>query len=132
MSGLSRYVVAAVGIGALIALAVSCGESKPTPPPGLSDSQLEGWNAYVTLNCGSCHGDQRQGKRSGPALAGLGEHWTEEQLVSYLGDPQAMIKTTPRLAFKSENYAIAMPGYADKADQETLNALAGYLLVDVE
>ncbi len=132
MKSLSRYVVAALGIGALIAIAMSCGDSKPTPPPGLSETQLAGWNAYVTLDCGSCHGDQRQGKRSGPTLAGLDQHWTEEQLAAYLGDPQAMIKVTPRLAYKSEQYAIAMPAYADKADQGTLEALTSYLLVDFD
>lgn len=132
MKNLSRYMVAAVGIGAMITLAVSCGESKPTPPPGLTDAQLVGWNAYVDLDCGSCHGDERQGKRSGPALAGLETHWTEAQLATYLADPPAMIKATPRLAYKAENYAIAMPAYADKADAATLQALAGYLLIDFE
>ncbi len=132
MRMLSRYFAAALGIGALVALAVSCGDSKPTPPPGFSENQLVGWQAYADLNCGSCHGEAREGKRSGPTLAGLDEHWTEDQLVSYLGDPVAMIKTNPRLSFKSEQYAIAMPAYGDKADQATLRALASYLLIDVE
>jgi cytochrome c553 len=132
MNALVRYVGLAIGIGGLVALALSCGERRPTPPPGLGETQLAGWNAYVDLDCGSCHGQAREGKRSGPALAGLAEHWTVEQLTSYLADPPAVITTTPRLAYKAEDYPIDMPGYADKADAETLRALAEYLLVDIE
>jgi mono/diheme cytochrome c family protein len=130
MKRLVRYLAAAAGIGCLVALALSCGERRPIPPPGLNQTQLAGWNAYVDLNCASCHGDAREGKRSGPTLAGLDDHWTAEQLTSYLADPKAVLATNPRLAYKAENYPIDMPGYADKADPSTLQALADYLLVD--
>jgi len=58
--------------------------------------------------------------------------------VSYLADPDAMIASNPRLAFKAERYAIAMPavsgkspGYAGKVNETTLAALAEYMLVDI-
>ena len=41
-----------------------------------------------------------------------------------------MIKTTPRLAYKAEQYPIAMPAFGDKADETTLAAMAAYLLHD--
>jgi mono/diheme cytochrome c family protein len=132
MKRLIRSIAAGFAVGGLVAFALSCGERPPTPPPGLGETQLAGWNAYVNLNCGSCHGEARQGKRSGPTLVDLDEHWTAEQLTSYLADPQAVIKTNPRLAYKAENYPIDMPGYAEKADTTTLQALAEYLLVDVD
>ena len=101
--------------------------------------QLAGWRAYVDLNCGSCHGENREGKRSGPALNGLAEIWTVEKIVSYLEDPDAMIKADPRLAYRAEKYAIGMPrvsgktpGYGDKASEERLRALAAYLLIELE
>lgn len=132
-----RCIMATVTAGALAA-AVGCGEPAPQPPPGLDEVQLAGWRAYVDLNCGSCHGENREGKRSGPPLAGLAEHWTADQLVSYLEDPDAMIKADPRLAYRAEKYAIGMPklsgktpGYAERANEETLKALAEYLLVDI-
>ena len=121
-----------IGIAAVTVSATACGEAKPTPPPGLPDAQTAGWQVYVDLNCASCHGDLREGKRSGPVLADLDTHWTQDQLVEYLQNPEAMIKTNPRLAYKSENYAIAMPGYGDKADEAKLSALADYLLWDLE
>jgi len=134
-----RSVAVGVGIGGLVAIALSCGERQPTPPPGLDETQLSGWRAYVDLNCGSCHGDARQGKRSGPPLTGLAEHWTVDQLVGYFADPDAVVKANPRLAYKAEKYAIAMPavsgkapGYADKATPDALAALAEYVLVDIQ
>jgi mono/diheme cytochrome c family protein len=123
----------------MLVVAVGCGSREPEPPPGLDEAQLAGWQAYVDLNCAACHGEDREGKRSGPPLIGLAEHWTGDQLVSYLSDPDAMIATNPRLAYKAEKYAIGMPkvsgkspGYADKALPDKLGMLAEYLLVDVE
>jgi hypothetical protein len=59
--------------------------------------------------------------------------------VSYLTDPDAMIKTNSHLKYRAEKYAIGMPkvsgkspGYAGKTDEETLRVLAAYLLVDIQ
>ncbi len=127
-----------MGIAAVLSLALGCGERAPTPPPGLNEAQLAGWQAYVDLKCESCHGENREGKRSGPPLTGLAEHWTAGEVVRYLSDPEAMVKANPVLAYKAERYATSMPaisgkapGYADKATPETLAALAEYVLVDV-
>jgi cytochrome c553 len=119
----------AVGLAGLAALA-GCGAGAEEPGSGLSAEAERGWQTYKTLGCGSCHGDHREGKRSGPVLAGLADHWTQASLMTYLKDPPAMIKTTPRLAYKAEQYPIAMPTYGDKADEATLGALAAYLLTD--
>jgi len=127
-----------IGICALVIAASSCGGRQPEPPPGLDEQQLAGWQVYVDLNCAACHGENREGKRSGPPLTGLSEHWSADQLVSYLTDPDAMIRSNSRLAYKAEKYAIGMPkvsgkspGYADKAPAEQLGVLAVYLLVEV-
>ena len=127
----------AVAIGLLLITAAGCGSPEQVPPPGLNETQLAGWQVYVDLNCAACHGENREGKRSGPPLIGLAEHWTSDEIVDYLSDPDAMMKSNPRLAYKAEQYAIGMPkvsgktpGYSDKALPEKLEALAGYLLVD--
>jgi mono/diheme cytochrome c family protein len=134
-----RIMPAVVGMCAHVALSLGCGARPPTPPPGLDEVQLAGWQAYVDLNCASCHGESREGKRSGPPLTGLAEHWSAEQLVRYLSDPDAVVKANPRLAYKAEQYAIAMPavsgkspGYAGKVNEATLASLAEYVLVDVQ
>jgi hypothetical protein len=50
-----------------------------------------------------------------------------------------MLKTNPRLACRAEKYGIGMPrvsgrspGYAGKVSDENLEALAEYLLVDIQ
>ena len=117
----------AVGWLAVVVILIGCaGEDRPDPT--LSAEAQQGWHAYRALGCGSCHGDQLGGKRSGPALTGLTDHWQQESLVTYLKDPAAMVKTTPRLAYKAEQYPIAMPGFAAKADEATLAKVATFLL----
>lgn len=120
-----------------VAFAAGCGGRQPAPPAGLDEVQTAGWQAYVDLNCASCHGQAREGQRSGPALTDLTKNWTAEQLVAYLTDPDAVVEATPRLAYKAERYSIGMPsasakspGYAAKARAEKLEALAEYLLID--
>jgi mono/diheme cytochrome c family protein len=132
----ARTLVCAV-VACGFAVAVGCGGRRPTPPAGLNEVQTAGWQAYIDLNCASCHGEEREGQRSGPVLAGLAEQWTADSLVAYLTDPDAVVKATPRLAYKAEKYSIGMPsasakspGYAAKAREEKLEALAEYLLVD--
>ena len=131
-----RAVLCAVVVGS-VALTVGCSGRRPAPPAGLNEVQTAGWQAYVDLNCASCHGENRKGQRSGPELTGLAEHWTADRLVAYLTDPDAVVKATPRLAYKAERYSIGMPsasakspGYAAKARAEKLEALAEYLLID--
>jgi hypothetical protein len=131
--------IATVLVIGVLAIALGCGARQPTPPPGLNETQMAGWKAYIDLNCGSCHGDAREGQRSGPALTGLADHWTADQLVGYLTDPDAAVKASPRLAYKAERYAIGMPsasgkspGYADKAHTEKLRVIAEYMLVDIQ
>ena len=132
----SLTVIAVIGG---VAIATGCGASQPTPPPGLNDLQLAGWRAFVDLDCSTCHGANREGKRSGPPLVDIAGHWTADELVSYLTDPDAMVRSNPRLAYTAEKYAIGMPkvsgkspGYAGKVNEATLRALAEYLLVDVQ
>ena len=139
MKGSTRSIRNVVGIVGLAAVAFGCGSGQPTPPPGLDETQLAGWQAYIDLGCGKCHGDAREGQRSGPALEDLERYWTAEQLVRYLSDPDAVVDANPRLRYKAEKYAIGMPaasgkspGYAAKAREEKLRNLAEYLLVDVQ
>ena len=136
-----RLARSAVVLAATICVVITqgCGERQLIPPPGLNEVQLAGWQAYADLNCASCHGEAREGKRSGPPLTGLADHWTADQLMNYLADPDAVVRANPRLAYKAEKYVIGMPkvsgkspGYSDKAQAERLRALAEYMLVDIQ
>ncbi len=131
-----RPIMARAWLFLVVAVSMACGGG-PAPPAGLTETQLAGWQAYVDLNCASCHGEARRGQRSGPALTGLAAHWTADALVGYLSDPDSVVESNPRLARISNNYLISMPGhsgkspgYGDKVRGEKLRALAAYLLVD--
>ena len=72
--------------------------------------------AYVGLNCASCHGAELEGQRTAPALKGLAER-----------DPQAVQAANPRLAYMAERYPIVMPAYAH-TDEQVLRGLVSWLL----
>lgn len=124
------YFVVVIALGVLSLAAAGCGPGGPRPPAGLTEDQMVGWQAYTRLDCASCHGAQREGKRSGPTLTGLSELWNQDDLVVYLKDPAPVVKSTPRLAYRAEQFAITMPRYNDKANEATLRSLASFLLVD--
>ncbi|MEE4271177.1 MAG: c-type cytochrome [Thermoanaerobaculales bacterium] len=134
-----RFVLFGLASVLLLLAGSGCGGSQPVPPSGLDEAQTAGWRAYNDLKCGSCHGDERQGQRSGPALLRLERYWTAAELVEYLIDPDAVLEADPKLKYRTEKFAIGMPaasakspGYADKARAEKLKHLADYLLIDPE
>ena len=122
---ISASVIAALGLGLI--LTASC--SRGPDPVVVDESVRAGRQVYEELDCASCHGWQRQGKRSAPPLTGLAELWTEQDMIRYLEDPEPVVKEIPRLAMRLEQYPIAMPGYA-KAGEDALRELARYMLTD--
>ena len=114
----SVYASFAVGAVAVIVLA-ACGASGPEAgtPEAL----------FIDLGCAKCHGDDRQGQRSGPPLNDLADRWQEETLLEYFNDPKAVMEENPRLKYMAENYPIVMPAYPDTS-KEDLSKLAQFIL----
>ncbi len=118
----TRSVYASFAAGALAVLTLAaCGG--PAYEPGSPEA------LYVELGCAKCHGNAREGLRSGPALDNLQDRWQEERLVAYFRSPKAMMKAEPRLAYMAEQYPIAMPGFPD-TDEAALRTLARHILTD--
>jgi cytochrome c553 len=116
----TRRVYGLVITGAIAALALAaCGA--PAPHPGSPEA------LYVDLGCAKCHGDNKEGLRSGPPLDTLQDRWQEESLVEYFKDPKAVMEVTPRLKYMAENYPIVMPGFPDASDED-LRRLAQFIL----
>mgnify|MGYP001025992391 CR=1 FL=1 len=116
----SRSVSASFWLAVAAALAlVACGASGPAP--GSAEA------LYLGMGCAKCHGPAREGQKSGPALADLGERWDEDRLVAYLRDPRTFVESNPRLKYLDEQYPIAMPPYAE-APEADLRALARLML----
>ena len=106
--------------GALTVLALAACDA-PGPEPGSPEA------LFVNLGCAKCHGDNKEGLRSGPPLDSLQDRWQEESLVQYFKDPKAVMEVTPRLKYLAENYPIVMPGYPDTSDED-LRRLAQFIL----
>ena len=116
----TRFVYAAFFFGATAALVLTaCGASGP--PPGTPEA------LYVDLGCAKCHGENREGQRSGPPLNALEDRWQEESLLEYFSDPKAVMEENPRLKYMAEDFPIVMPGYPD-TNEEDLRKLARFIL----
>lgn len=116
----TRSVYAAFAVAAVAVLTlVACGASGPEPgsPEAL----------YIDLGCAKCHGNDRQGQRSGPPLVRIRDHWDEAGLLEYLKSPKTFVKANPRLSYLDEQFPIAMPSYGT-TDEEQLRRLAEYIL----
>ena len=111
----SFFTVAAVALLTLVA----CGAGGPEA--GSAEA------LYVDLGCAKCHGDERQGQRSGPPLNALADRWQEESLVEYLTDPKAVMEVNPRLKYMAEEFPIVMPAYPE-TPEEDLRKLATFIL----
>ena len=114
----SVYAVFAVGAVAILVLA-ACGVAGPKAgsPEAL----------YVDLGCAKCHGESREGQRSGPPLIALADRWQEESLLEYFKDPKAVMEDNPRLKYMAEGFPIVMPAYPDTSEED-LRKLAQFIL----
>ena len=114
----SGYAIFAVGAIAVLVLA-ACGVTGPKAgtPEAL----------YVDLGCAKCHGENRQGQRSGPPLNALADRWQEDSLLEYFVDPKAVMENNPRLKYMAEGFPIVMPAYPDTSEED-LRKLAQFIL----
>ena len=112
------YATFAVAAPAMLVLA-ACGAA--APEPGTPEA------SYIDLGCAKCHGPARAGRRSGPPLVKIEDHWDEASLMQYLRDPKTFVEANPRLSYMDERYPIAMPPFAN-TDEEQLRELAIFIL----
>jgi len=108
-------------VASAILLLAACGT--PGPEPGTPEA------FYVDLGCAKCHGNEREGLRSGPPLDNLQDRWQEKSLVEYFRNPKEVAEANPRLKYMAENYPIVMPAFPNTSDDD-LYALARYVLSD--
>ncbi len=116
----THCVYASIAVAAVAVLTfAACGPSGPSPgsPEAL----------YIDLGCAKCHGDNREGQRSGPPLVKIVDHWDESELLEYLKSPRTFVEANPRLSYLDEQYPIAMPAYATTSEED-LRKLAEYIL----
>ena len=113
-------------LGAVALAALACGPGS-AQRARWAELAPAGREVYETESCGACHGATLAGSRTGPALRGLARHLSEDELVSFLRNPAARLRSDRRLARISKGFPGRMSGLP-AADEQRLRALAGYLL----
>jgi cytochrome c553 len=112
-------------LGAAFALLVlACGSAGV--PAEEAERVRRGRDVYSFEGCTSCHGRERQGTRSAPALAALRRHWSAAELTRYLRHPGAYPRDR-RLQRLAERFPAEMAGLP-AAEAERLRDLVAYLL----
>jgi mono/diheme cytochrome c family protein len=92
-----------------------------------SEATVIGKDLFVSNECTLCHGAEGIGKSAAPALRGLMQYWTKDELVKYFQDPAGVAKNIPRLAARRGNYPRMMPSFSDQPKSD-LEKLAEYVL----
>lgn len=100
----------------------ACGVSDSAPP-----QQAGGKELYRTQACATCHGESAQGTANGPALAGISQRWSLEELAQYFGDPEPVRAQRDDLRSMEARYPARMPAYKHLTSAER-ERLANYLL----
>jgi hypothetical protein len=74
-------------------------------------SSRDGRDVYIGMGCPQCHGFQAEGLVQGPALKNLSDHWTRDELDSYLQNPTGYMSRSPRLQDIAKRYTSKMPAF---------------------
>ncbi|MBN2081595.1 cytochrome c [bacterium] len=80
------------------------GVELPAPDPNIDVPEL-----YRTKNCASCHGDNQEGTKLGPPLAGLDRYWEVKELEGFLQSPAYYLEGNKRLVDVGRTYNLLMP-----------------------
>ena len=89
-------------------------------------SSRDGRDVYIGMGCPQCHGFQAEGLVQGPALRNLSDHWTKEELDSYVQNPAGYLSRSPRLQEIAKRYTANMPAFT--MGQENREKLVEFLL----
>ncbi|NWF50155.1 MAG: cytochrome c [Ignavibacteriaceae bacterium] len=91
------------------------------------NQDLTGAELIKQFGCLSCHGQNLEGTKMGPALADLKKHWNRDELINYLRNPNSFMDTERFVEYKKQYTKSIMPGYSNK-DVKDLGKIADYLL----
>lgn len=108
---------------ALLALA-ACGGGSSS---GAASDGPSGEGLFTTQACHTCHGRAGEGTSLGPTLSDLSRHWTREDLVTYLADPEAFVARDARLKTLAGRYMSHMASFGHLSEEER-GRLADFVL----
>jgi len=101
----AMMVLGAGMIAVFLTLEITGALSAPSVPAGEESHQVQnGRQIYGQFNCAYCHSINGVGGAVGPDLSATGAKWNEEDLISYMLNPNSMIPQTlhPKLLFTAD------------------------------
>jgi hypothetical protein len=112
-------------LAAAMALGLGCARAPESSSP--SPAVLARATAlYDEWQCSTCHGADRRGTDSAPAIDVLGRHWNVDTLARYIRDPEPYRTADARLGEIAARYPMVMPEFPEP--EEDRRALAAWLL----
>ncbi|GJQ63221.1 MAG: hypothetical protein SCALA702_22740 [Melioribacteraceae bacterium] len=93
-----------------------------TPPTEVSGAEM-----VKNIGCISCHGADLNGTKLAPAISGLSEYWTRDELINYLRNPSEYDGGERFDDYRAKYPNIVMPSYGNYSVQD-LGKIADYLL----
>ncbi|MGE5681683.1 MAG: c-type cytochrome [Bacillota bacterium] len=110
-------------------------EEAPAPPPnmGMATGQTQQANQDISAadliksnGCTGCHGPELKGTNLAPALTGVKENWSRDELISYLRNPSSFMDKDRFKAYR-QKYNSMMPPF-NHLDIKNLGKIADHLM----
>jgi cytochrome c553 len=92
-----------------------------------SNQDMTPADLITKLGCRNCHGQDLQGTRMAPSLAGLKQYWSKDQLTNYLRNPSSYRDSERFKEYEQQYPNMVMPSFNNINVQE-LGKISEYLL----
>jgi mono/diheme cytochrome c family protein len=93
-----------------------------------TNAELTGDKLFQSFGCIRCHGTNLEGTNQGPALVGLKEYWSRDNLLNYLRNPNSYMDSDRFKTYREKYPTGIMPSFGNK-DVKDLGKIADYLLM---
>lgn len=97
------------------------------PQSNMASENVPAKDLIARIGCYNCHGSDLAGTAKGPGLVGLKEHWSRDQLINYLRNPNSFMSGDRFKDYKAKYPNVIMPSY-NNVDVKDLGKIAEYLL----
>ncbi|HEX2866458.1 MAG TPA: cytochrome c [Ignavibacteriales bacterium] len=95
--------------------------------PGAADKELSAVTLLKNNGCTSCHGSDLKGTNLAPPLQNVREHWSRDELISYLRNPSSFMDSERFSKFRQRYPSVMMPSF-NNLDIKDLGKISDYLM----
>jgi cytochrome c553 len=101
--------------------------STENPGNQSSTKDLTAEELITNFGCASCHGEDLNGTKQGPALKNINEKFARGELIAYLRNPNSFMGSERFKKYREQFPGVVMPNFGNK-DVKDLGKIADYLL----